>query len=85
MHAAEAKRRAILRVKVMLEKGRSRHDIATAIYEGSIFPDPDIGYLLSGGRISIPGVCHHGDAGSHVFKVADLFAELDSPQGGLFA
>lgn len=83
--AHEAKRRALAIVQGRLAKGWTREQIAATAYEGSIYPDPQLGYLLSAGRLSVPGVCRHGDEGSHTFKVADLFAEIDSPQGGLFA
>lgn len=85
MDAAEAKARAMDRLHAKLKKGWSRESILATVYEGAGGPDPDSGYLLTSGRISIPGCCQHGERGSHTFKVADLFAEIDSPQGGLFA
>lgn len=86
MEREAAKAEALDMLRRRLAKGWSRQSIEQTIFEGGGGPGWP-GYLISGGKISIPeprGHKHEGE-GIHTFWLRTLLDEIESPQGGLFA
>lgn len=83
MERGEAKDYALDLLRRRLTKGWTRASVEETAYEGSTGPGMP-GYVMSGGKISVPHCLRHGDNGAHTFRLAALFEEIDSPQGGLF-
>lgn len=89
MERSEAHDEALTMLRRRLATGWWPRDrIEQTIFEGAspcpIFPR---GYLMSGGKLSIPdpdGAKHEGE-GIHTFRIRALLDEIESPQAGLFA
>lgn len=74
MEAVDARAHAAHLLARRLRRGWSRAAIDATAYEGASGPR---GYLLAGGRISVPGCLRHTDPGVHTFRVRDLLDAIE--------
>lgn len=79
MNNAEARAYAIDVLRRRMQHPRfSRERFLSTVHEGAGGPD-EPGWEVRSGKMTAPWV------DGHTFRLADLFDEIDSPQGGLFA
>ena len=74
-------------VRQKLDRGWTRTSIRETTFEGGhLWWEPGAEYLIRAGRISIDERMPWPARGTeHTFRIDDLFAEIDAPQGSLFA
>lgn len=84
---ADARRIAAAIIQRKLDRGCTRSSIRETTFEGGhLFWAPGAEYLIRAGRIAIDERMPWPSKGTeHVFRIDDLLAELDAPQGSLFA
>lgn len=84
---AEAHRIAAEVVRRKLDRGATRASIRETTFEGGhLYWAPGAEYLIRAGRVAIDERLPWPPSGAeHAFRIDDLLAELDAPQGSLFA
>lgn len=83
MTELEAREVALIVIRRKLAHEHARHEIARIIFEGQCGPG-DPGWQISGDVMTVP-MPSLGNGPCFRFRLHDLIASIESPQGGLFA